>query len=121
MKVIVIEPNKKPEVREIDSDYKTMKEIIGGYLEILPLGMGTEAVLDEEAKVRDDKIPVHNLFADEICESMLWRDGMSLIPGDYIVNTVVLIGSADEEGDWQSVPDTTIEFVEKAWKLLMED
>ena len=35
MKVLVIEPQKVPEVREIDDNLETMQAIVGGYIQTI--------------------------------------------------------------------------------------
>ena len=37
IRVLVIEPGKNPEEREIDNDLKTMQELVGGYIEPVPM------------------------------------------------------------------------------------
>ena len=119
MKIIVIEPTKPPEVREIPDDqeaaYKAMSEIIGGYLECLPFTPTTDAFIDEEAKIRDDKPPVMNGIATRLIRIFLDRLGRTLMPGDYITNTMVIVGNrnpkGEVDGDTYGVPQDVIDEV----------
>lgn len=67
-----------------------LQQIIGGYVETVPVGEGT-LYLDEEGKLKGQ---VMNLAANEL----LAVAGTRLQPGDVIVGTVVLLGPADDEG-----------------------
>lgn len=116
MKVIVIEPNKKPEVREIKGDYKSVRQIIGGCLQAIPFMEGACAIMDEDAKV-NGKPFVHNYFATILCQRALATIGKTMLPDDVIVNTLVIIGGPDDEGDWQEVPQNVIDFVGETEKL----
>lgn len=110
MRVIVIEPHKHPEVRNIDG-YADMKKIVGGWLEMIQFMPGSCAYIDEEAKVRDDKSPVENQYATILCNTL----GPGLIAGDYIANTMLIVGTLNEQGVYDGeehdVPDYVIESV----------
>lgn len=115
MKVMVIEPLKIPELREIKGDYESVKAIIGGYLEVIAFVQGTCAILDEESKVRTDKAPVRNPFGTYICQKALETQFRTLRPGDYIADTVVILGTCDEngeeDGEWHDIPQHAIDFI----------
>lgn len=37
MRVLVVEPERRPEVREIDGSLKSMQEVVGGWIQAIPL------------------------------------------------------------------------------------
>ena len=51
--VLVCEPGGKMEIREIDNTLEAMQEIVGGYIEVIPLGgdAGLVCVCNEEGKL----------------------------------------------------------------------
>lgn len=52
--IIVKEPGKAPEEREIKGDLESLKEIVGGYIEMvtLPRSIGLVMVCNEEGKLK---------------------------------------------------------------------
>lgn len=120
MKVIVIEPGKLAEVRDIPCEdstqsYEAVREIIGGYLEVLPISDIADAYIDEEAKCRDDKEPVFNELGDKVVKRFLAKTERMMIPGDVICNPLVIIGNRNAEdefdGEWYDVPQSVIDEV----------
>ena len=92
MKVIVKEPGKTSEYREIDNTLEAMQEIVGGYIECVFLEGGAVMVCNEEGKLM----------------------GMQMnfpFRGDIIVGTVFVCGT-DDEGDFTDVPITLEEWEE---------
>ena len=92
MKVIVKEPNRRSEYREIDDTLEAMQEIVGGYIECVFLGEDTVMVCNEEGKLM----------------------GMQMnfpFRGDSIVGTIFVCGT-DDEGDFTDVPITLEEWEE---------
>jgi len=120
MKVIVIEPGKLAEVRDIPSEdstqsYEAVRAIIGGYLEVLPISDIADAYIDEEAKCRNDREPVFNELGDKVVWHLLAKSGRTLNTGDVICNPIVIIGNRNAEGefdgDWYDVPQSVIDEV----------
>lgn len=65
-KIIVIEPDKMPYVKEISGSLESMQEIVGGYIEILPINNDYMFVLNEEGKLLD--LPINfSWYNDLIC------------------------------------------------------
>lgn len=54
IKVLVVEPGKTPEVREIDGSLESFQKIVGGYIERLPLP-GVDVYVNEDG--RSMKLP----------------------------------------------------------------
>lgn len=129
MKIIVFEPNKDPEVREIpdgDAAYESVKTILGGYLQILPLKDTCDAYVDDEAKIKDEPC-VPNPLATVVLSMIIHRDGRAMIPGDYIANTMVVVGvvnaNGEVDGDWHDLRQEDIDDVlevAKAVKLFIK-
>lgn len=62
IRVLVIEPGKNPEEREIDNDLKTMQELVGGFIEAVPMKFRyadteetdrVDLICNEEGKIFD--------------------------------------------------------------------
>ena len=54
MRILVIEPGGRPEVREIDDSLKTMQQIVGGYIQsIYPFEEPVALVCNDEGKLMD--------------------------------------------------------------------
>lgn len=78
IRVLVIEPGKNPEEREIDNDLKTMQELVGGFIEAVPMKFRyadteetdrVDLICNEEGKIfdmpRNRYIP--ELYYDVVC------------------------------------------------------
>lgn len=51
IKVLVIEPGKNPEEREIDNTLEAMQEIVGGYIECVTLTTDLVVICNEEGRL----------------------------------------------------------------------
>lgn len=54
VRVLVVEPNKEPEIRVIKNELDSFREIVGGYIECVPLPIGMDTyylVCNEEGKL----------------------------------------------------------------------
>ena len=51
MRVLVVEPERRPEVREIDDSLKAMQEIVGGYIQPIYLDNSVALVCNDEGKL----------------------------------------------------------------------
>jgi len=64
MRVLVVEPERRPEVREIDGSLKTMQGIVGGYIQaIYPFDDPVALVANDEGKFLD--LPANRGLRDE--------------------------------------------------------
>lgn len=52
MRIVVKKVDRLPEVREIKSDLVEFQDIVGGYIECLPVGENILCVLNEEGKLK---------------------------------------------------------------------
>ena len=64
MRVLVIEPECRPEVREIDDSLKAMQEIVGGYIQPIYLDDSVALVCNDEGKVMN--LPLNRGLRDKI-------------------------------------------------------
>lgn len=80
-----------PEPRERDEPFtlEELQKIVGGYIQVIPAGPGRVAVTDEEGKLKAN--PVRNNAATSDLREYLF-------PGDYIVNTCLVISVELMEG-----------------------
>ena len=88
IKTIVVSPGGEWSVREVHAGLKPMQELVGGYVELVPLGCGICALCNEEGKV---------------CG----------LPLSFCAGNLVLVGTVCicryEGGSWKSLRDNDIE------------
>ena len=64
MCVLVVEPELKPEVREIDDSLKAMQEIVGGLIQLIyPVEDSVALVCNDEGKLMN--LPMNRALRDE--------------------------------------------------------
>lgn len=102
---MVIEPSKPPEIRDING-YDELKKAIGGWLEAAPFPPRYSAFINEEGKMLN--LPV-NMLATHLCNTL----GLGLHPGDRINGTMVILGPVDDEGNKTSLPQETIDLINR--------
>lgn len=97
MKVLVVEPNKKPEVREISSGLESMQAVVGGLIEaIYPFDDPVALICNEEGKITD--LPLNRCLRDE--------DGEI---ADIIAGTFFLCGAPADSDSFTSLTEEQIE------------
>ena len=97
IKVIIKEPDKQPVVTNITNSLRKFQKIIGGYIQVIPLGYDNDAnnptaiflLCDEDGKLKE--LP-YNLSAN----------------GYNIVGTVIILGYNQNKGGWCDVPQELI-------------
>ena len=96
MKILVVEPNKRPYEQEISGSLESMQSIVNGLIEaIYPF-------LDEVALVCNDEGKILNLSLNRY----LCRNGS---PCDYIAGTFFLCSTPSDSDSFQSLSDEQIE------------
>jgi hypothetical protein len=95
IKVVVKEPNKAPEVRELEESLDTYQEIVGGYIEVVSITPEILLVCNEEGKFQE--LPVNFTIG---------RNHQIL---DVIVGTAFFVGSGVE--DFESLTEEQIQYV----------
>lgn len=99
IRVVVIEPTKPPELREIETGLEPLQELVGGYIEMLFIDEECHGWVNDEGK-RLGLTPNFNATA------VMNQHGPGLLPWDSgIVGTMVIAGSGDE-GDDIDVPES---------------
>ena len=64
MKIIVVEPQKKPVVREIDSGLESMQKVVGGSIEaVYPFEEPVALICNDEGKLLN--LPLNRALRDE--------------------------------------------------------
>ena len=53
IKIVVSEPGKAPEIKEIDSDLSSMQEVVGGYVECISVNNNIDIWVNEEGLLMD--------------------------------------------------------------------
>lgn len=88
------------QVREGDNELDVLQKLVDGYIEVVANPEhGFEMVINEEGKL-------DGLHPNFTAYNLVWRQiGMY----DMIVGDAVIVGSADEMGDFTSVPKELID------------
>ena len=96
MRVLVIEPECRPEVREIDDSLKAMQEIVGGYIQPIYLDDSVALVCNDEGKVMN--LPLNRGLRD--------KDGQFY---DIVSGTFFLCGAPADSDHFTSLTPEQIE------------
>jgi hypothetical protein len=96
------------QLREIEPVLDAMKEIVGGWLEVVPCAELGDMWVNEEGKLQGLR---RNLFATHLA-----HECFAIMPGDFIVGDVFLAGHNDK-GDTVDVPDLTIEVMDRVYGI----
>ena len=97
MRILVIEPGGRPEVREIDDSLKTMQQIVGGYIQaIYPFEEPVALVCNDEGKLMD-------LLANRGLRN---KDGQMY---DIVFGTFFLCGAPADSDHFTSLTEDQIE------------
>ena len=99
MRILVVEPGRRPEVREIDGSLKSMQEIVGGLIQPVPLYDDSSAVLvcNDEGKLMN--LPANRGLRD--------KDGQIY---DIVCGTFVLCGAPADSDHFTSLTSEQIEW-----------
>jgi hypothetical protein len=88
-----------------------MKEIVGGWLEVVHCGELGDMWINEEGKLHGLR---RNLFATHLA-----HECMGIMPDDFVVGQVFLAGH-DGRGETVDVPDLTIEVFDKVYGIELQ-
>ncbi len=101
MRVLVIEPELRPEVREINDSLKAMQEIIGGLIQpVYPFEDSVALVCNDEGKLMN--LPINRALRDE--------NGQIF---DIIFGTFFLCGAPPDSDHFTSLTPEQIERYQK--------
>lgn len=90
--LLVIEPSKKPELRELTS-YDEVRQILGGPMEYYQFE--NFGVYCNDSAKRQDPMPPLNWVATKLFTEI---GGMRFLPGDGIMGPIVVFGRLNEAG-----------------------
>ena len=96
MKVLVVEPERRPEVREIDGSLKAMQDIVGGLIQPIYLDDPVALVCNDEGKLMN--LPANRALRD--------RDGQMY---DIVCGTFFLCGAPADCDHFTSLTPERIE------------
>ena len=97
MQILIVEPERRPEVKEIDGTLEAMQKVVGGYIEaIYPFDDAVALVANEEGKL--DGLPANRGLRDE--------DGQIY---DIICGTFFLCGAPADSDHFTSLTAEQIE------------
>ena len=96
MRVLVVEPEQRPEEREIDDSLTAMQKIVGGYIQPLHLDDSVVLVCNEEGKLMD--MPANRGLRD--------KDGQMY---DIVFGTFFLCGAPADSDHFTSLTTAQIE------------
>lgn len=96
MRVLVVEPERRPEVREIDDSLKTMQDIVGGLIQPIYLDDPVALVCNDEGKLMN--LPANRGLRD--------KDGQIY---DIVFGTFFLCGAPPDSDHFISLTPEQIE------------
>ena len=96
MRVLVVEPERRPEVREIDDSLKAMQEIVGGLIQSIYLDDSVALVCNDEGKMIN--LPMNRGLRD--------KDGQIY---DIVSGTFFLCGAPADSDHFTSLTPEQIE------------
>lgn len=89
MRAVVIEPGRQPMVVDVDGFDGCKKLLNDAYIEQITLFDDLVCRIDEDGKAKELKV---NAIATQRIQRMLRDTGRSLMPFDFLVGTVIIIG-----------------------------
>lgn len=96
MKVVIVEPNKKPYAKDIPAELNEYQQIVGGYIEcVYPYDDNAIMVCNDEGKL--DCLPLNRKIYD--------GDGNAV---DIVAGTFFIVGDDRENCDFCSLTDEQI-------------
>lgn len=98
IKVIVVEPNKEPYIKEVEHTLKNLQQLVGGLIEYINLEDDIDIICNEEGKLR-------NLEFNRIVEN------------NIIAGTFIIVGVNQKKGATISIPENKIKKYLDMFKL----
>lgn len=101
MRVLVVEPERKPEVREIDGSLKSMQEVVGGLIQTLfPFEERVALICNDEGKLLN--LPANRGLRDE--HGKIY---------DFVCGTFFICGAPADTDNFTSLTPEQIERYQK--------
>ena len=105
IRVLIVEPNKAPYVKEIENTLESKQEIVGGWIEQLRLPKDDAVIiLNEEGKINN--LPYNRALYDS--------DGK---PIDIICGTFLICLAPPDSAEYDSLPDDLIAKYKKRFSI----
>lgn len=98
IKVILVEPNKEPYIKEIEHTIENLQSIVGGLLEFVNLEEDVDIICNEEGKI-------------------LNLEFNRSLGNDVIVGTFIIVGLNYNNGETISIPNNKIQKYLDMFKL----
>lgn len=70
LRIVVAEPGRPAEIREIDNTFQAMQAVVGGHLECLPIWSGHDLWINEEGKLLG--LEPNRLLSTGRCDGSAW-------------------------------------------------
>lgn len=87
IKAIRFRPDYPADLTDVDNDLESLQQIVGGDIEVVPIGEAHVLIIDEEGKLKKKR---HGQLATAVF-------GERLLPDDWIAGTALLVGSDGPE------------------------
>lgn len=104
MRILVIEPERRPEVKEIDGSLESMQKIVGGLIQPIHLDDSVVLVCNDEGKLMD--LPANRGLRDEHGQMY-----------DIVCGTFFLCGAPADSDHFTSLTPEQIERYEKRFHI----
>ena len=82
IKVLVVEPNKEPYIKEIESSLESLQYIVGGLIEYINLENNVDLICNEEGKINN--LPFNRSIGNDIIAGTFIIAGVNLQNGETI-------------------------------------
>lgn len=82
IKVLVVEPNKEPYIKEIESSLESLQNIVGGLIEYINLEDNVDLICNEESKINN--LPFNRSIGNDIIAGTFIIAGVNLRNGETI-------------------------------------
>ena len=82
IKVLVVEPNKEPYIKEIENSLESLQDIVGGLIEYINLENNVDLICNEEGKINN--LPFNRSIGNDIIAGTFIIAGVNLQNGETI-------------------------------------
>lgn len=82
IKVLVVESNKEPYIKEIESSLESLQDIVGGLIEYINLENNVDLICNEEGKINN--LPFNRSIGNDIIAGTFIIAGVNLRNGETI-------------------------------------
>lgn len=96
IRVLIVEPDKKPYQKTIKNELKTFQSIVGGYIEVMAIEQGVSIICNEEGKINQMEL-----------NRPLYDSKGKLF--DIIAGTFIVAGDDIASGEFVSLSDSEVE------------